>query len=103
MSEQTDSGEDRRETGNSSASTKLFDIRTIIGGLFVVYGVLVGFAGIFPTKEGLAKAQGININLWTGLSMLLLGGLFLLWVKLRPLEAPEAPAEEASESAGPIA
>ncbi|GAB3301496.1 hypothetical protein [Parasphingorhabdus pacifica] len=69
----------------SATASSLFDVRTVIGGLFLVYGVLIGGAGLFPTPEGLAKSQGININLWTGLSMLAVGGIFLLWQRLRPL------------------
>ncbi|PRW63186.1 hypothetical protein [Actinopolyspora mortivallis] len=94
MSEHPDSPQEHPEAVARSGAGKLFDVRTVIGGLFVVYGVLVGVAGLFPTEEGLAKAQGININLWTGLAMLVLGGLFLLWVRLRPLETPEIPGQE---------
>lgn len=74
-----------RESGTAS---RLFDIRTVIGGLFVLYGLLIGAAGIAPDASELEKAQGININLWTGLSMLVVGGLFILWLRLRPLQAP---------------
>ncbi|CAM03615.1 hypothetical protein A8924_4733 [Saccharopolyspora erythraea NRRL 2338] len=69
----------------SATAAKLFDVRTVIGGLFLVYGLLIGAAGLFPDEAGLAKSQGININLWTGLAMLVVGGLFVLWLLLRPL------------------
>ncbi|SDP69382.1 hypothetical protein SAMN04487905_107133 [Actinopolyspora xinjiangensis] len=85
--------ESEQPSARRDRSAKLFDVRTVIGGLFLVYGVLVGSAGLFPTEEGLDKAQGVNINLWTGLSMLLVGGIFLLWVRLRPLETPTATDE----------
>ncbi|MGJ7906930.1 hypothetical protein ACOQFL_10650 [Actinopolyspora sp. H202] len=88
MSESREPGSEQSDAARRERSAKLFDVRTVIGGLFVVYGLLVGSAGLFPTEEGLAKAQGVNINLWTGLSMLILGALFLLWVRLRPLETP---------------
>lgn len=78
----------------SATASSLFDVRTVIGGLFLVYGVLIGGAGLFPTPEGLAKSQGININLWTGLSMLAVGGVFLLWQRLRPL-APSVDEDHA--------
>ncbi|MEU6013753.1 hypothetical protein ABZ826_06670 [Streptomyces sp. NPDC047515] len=70
------------------------DIRRIIGGLFVVYGVIVTIAGITPSDADLEKAQGVThqpvdrINLWTGLAMLVLGLLFLVRLKLRPAQAP---------------
>ncbi|MCX4454663.1 hypothetical protein OG585_18550 [Streptomyces sp. NBC_01340] len=77
----------------SATATRLFDIRTIIGGLFVVYGVIVTLAGLTVSDAELAKAQGVNINLWTGLGMLALGIFFLLWLWLRPL-APPVPLPE---------
>ncbi|MFD7708400.1 hypothetical protein ACFV6E_24290 [Streptomyces sp. NPDC059785] len=76
----------------SATAARLFDIRRIIGGLFVVYGVIVTIAGISPSDEDLKKAQDININLWTGLAMLVLGLFFLVWLKLRPT-APPTPGE----------
>ncbi|WP_406837619.1 hypothetical protein ACICHK_17410 [Streptomyces sp. AHU1] len=80
----------------SATAARLFDIRRIIGGLFVIYGVIVTIAGITASDADLAKAGGVNINLWTGLGMLALGLFFLAWLWLRPLPAPvpEAPTEE---------
>lgn len=72
----------------SASAAHLFDVRRIIGGLFVVYGIIVTIAGINPSDADLKKAQGININLWTGLAMLVLGLLFLIWLKLRPTAPP---------------
>jgi xanthine/uracil/vitamin C permease (AzgA family) len=65
------------------------EIRVIIGGLFCVYGVTVGVAGLFDSQAELDKAQGVNINLWTGLAMLTFGAVFLLWAYLRPARRPE--------------
>ncbi|MET7765387.1 hypothetical protein [Streptomyces sp. NPDC005336] len=80
----------------SATAARLFDVRRIIGGLFVTYGIIVTIAGITVSDTGLKKAQNININLWTGLCMLALGLFFLLWMKLRPLAAPHpAPEPEA--------
>ncbi|GHE91680.1 hypothetical protein GCM10018785_67700 [Streptomyces longispororuber] len=72
----------------SATAARLFDIRRIIGGLFVVYGVLVTIAGITASDADLDKAEGININLWTGLGMLALGLFFLIWLRLRPAAPP---------------
>ena len=77
-----------------SAASRLFDLRTIIGGLFVLYGLLLTVVGLFDNDEEVAKADGIRINLWLGLSMLLLGALFLLWVRLRPLRIERHPLDE---------
>ncbi|AYG82358.1 hypothetical protein DWB77_04531 [Streptomyces hundungensis] len=75
----------------SASAARLFDIRRIIGGLFTLYGVIVGGAGVFVSDADLKKAQGVNINLWTGVGMLVLGLVFLTWLKLRPLAPPDAP------------
>lgn len=72
----------------SATAARLFDIRRIIGGLFVLYGVIVTVAGLSPSEADLKKAQGVHINLWTGLAMLALGLFFLIWMKLRPAVAP---------------
>ncbi|MFF1444691.1 hypothetical protein [Streptomyces sp. NPDC058295] len=74
----------------SATAARIFDLRRIIGGLFVVYGVIVTIAGITDSDAEIDKAQGININLWTGLAMLALGIFFLAWLKLRPV-APVTP------------
>jgi hypothetical protein len=79
----------------SASAARLFDVRRIIGGLFVIYGIIVTIAGLTVSDANLKKAQNVNINLWTGLAMLALGLLFLLWLKLRPTAAPHtAPPEE---------
>ncbi|REK88531.1 hypothetical protein DY245_20820 [Streptomyces inhibens] len=81
----------------SATAARLFDVRRIIGGLFVVYGVIVTIAGLMADDADLKKAQDININLWTGLGMLALGLFFLVWLKLRPAVPPTA-AELQGES-----
>lgn len=83
--------------GKSTTASRLFDLRLIIGGLFVVYGVIVTIAGISPSQATLDKAEGVNINLWTGIAMLLLGIFFLGWLKLRPV--PPAVEQEEEEGA----
>ncbi|MBT2420621.1 hypothetical protein J7F01_22625 [Streptomyces sp. ISL-22] len=72
----------------SATAARLFDIRRIIGGLFVIYGVIVTIAGLTDDDAAIDKAEGVNINLWTGLGMLLLGLFFLTWLKLRPMAPP---------------
>lgn len=85
--------------GKSTTASRLFDLRLIIGGLFVVYGVIVTIAGISPSQATLDKAEGVNINLWTGIAMLLLGIFFLGWLKLRPTPLPPADSTEEEEGA----
>jgi hypothetical protein len=67
---------------------RLFDVRRVIGGLFVVYGVIVTLIGVLDGPSELEKAQGVRINLWMGLGMLALGLLMLLWLRLNPPKEP---------------
>ena len=67
-----------------------FDIRRIIGGLFLLYGVILTVVGIFGSEATKTKAAGINVNLWTGLGMLVFGALMVTWALTRPVE-PDAP------------
>ena len=82
MSEMPDTGAEAPQ----SAAAKLFDLRVLIGGLFLVYGVMLTVAGFFTSSANLAKASHININLWMGIGMLVVGVLFLLWRRLNPLQ-----------------
>jgi len=88
------------EEERRSAAARLFDVRRVIGGLFVVYGVLVTGVGLFDGGAEIDKAQGVRINLWAGLSMLALGLLFLLWQWWRPAEAPEPPPSSSALDRG---
>jgi hypothetical protein len=81
-----------------SAAARLFDIRVMIGGLFVVYGVMLTIAGFFTSDKERAKAAGININLWLGLGMLVLGILFLVWRAVNPIKAEPNPTDAAPDS-----
>jgi len=71
---------------------KLFDLRSFIGALFVIFGVLLIIPGLSASKATIAKAAGINLQLWVGAVMLAGGILFLLWVYFRP-PAPITEAE----------
>ncbi len=83
-------------------AANLFDLRRIIGGVFVVWGVLLTILGLTDSDADIHKSAGININLLAGLGMLVVGLIFLAWAFTRPLgqELREA-SEEASGSAGP--
>lgn len=71
-----------------SAASQLFDLRTVIAVLFGVYGIVLTVMGLFTGEAELAKAGGININLWSGIGMILAAAFFLVWVWLRPLVPP---------------
>ena len=75
-------------------TARLFDVRLVIGGLFVIYGVIVTGIGLFDSSADLEKAQGVRINIWMGLAMLVFGLLVLLWLRLSPPEALPEPGDE---------
>jgi hypothetical protein len=67
-----------------------FDLRRIIGGVFLVYGAILTVVGIVGSDAVKNKAAGINVNLWTGLAMLVVGAMMIAWALMRPVE-PDAP------------
>ena len=73
-----------------------FDIRRIIGGLFVVYAVILIVTGIVGSDEVKNKAAGLNVDLWTGLGMLVFGALMIFWALTRPV-APDPRKQPATE------
>jgi hypothetical protein len=62
-----------------------FDIRRIIGALFVLYGVVLIITGAVGSDTVKNKAAGVNIDLWTGLGMLVVGVLMIFWALSRPV------------------
>jgi hypothetical protein len=78
-------------------AANLFDLRRIIGGLFVTWGVLLVVLGL----AGMGDVENAeNINLFAGLGMLALGIVFLLWAFTRPLGQELTESEQAGGSAG---
>ena len=91
-----------RRTGGDGKADVLFDIRTVIGGLFAVYGVVCLIYGLVSfTDADRAKTGGINLNLWTGIGMLVLSALFIGWTLAKPLHPDEPNAEDADAEGGP--
>jgi hypothetical protein len=70
-------------------AARLFDLRRVIGGVFLLYGLVMTILGLTASDADIEKAAGVNINLWMGLAMLALGGLFWLWALTRPLGSDE--------------
>ena len=70
---------------------RLFDLRLIIAFLFGLYGVVLVVIGFgFTSDDDLKKAEGININLWAGIAMVVLAAVFATWATLRPQFAKTA-------------
>jgi hypothetical protein len=86
----------------STTASRLFDLRTVIAVLFGVYGIVLFILGLVATDDAdIAKAGGWNINLDTGIAMLVIAVLFVLWVRLRPIKAPAEVEGTAGDAGGP--
>jgi len=80
MAEDPNTTDDREQR-----AADLFDIRRIIGGLFLLYGVTLTVLGLGASDEDLQRAEGVNVNLAVGLIMVVMAGLFIGWALWRPL------------------
>jgi hypothetical protein len=90
-------------TGNDSTGRRragLFDLRLILAVLFLLYGVIVLLVGLLSDSSDYKEKTGdINVNVWMGIAMLVVGALFAVWARLRPIVIP-VEAEQTDE-AGP--
>jgi hypothetical protein len=80
---------DEEEIAAAKAANR-FDIRRLIGGLFAVYGLILLLLGLFGSHHIKTKAAGINVDLWTGIGMLVFAALMLFWAFSKPT-VPEPP------------
>jgi len=82
--------------GKTRKRAGLFDVRVIIGALLGIYGVVLLLMGLFDTSDAeLTRADGVNVNLWTGIGLIAASVVFLVWARLRPVLVPaEHDAEE---------
>ena len=76
-------------------AANLFDLRRIIGGLFLVYGVILVVLGLGASDAEIEKAAGWNLNLWVGVAMLVVAALFLR-LGVRPAAVGEQLDEDGS-------
>ena len=45
--------------------------------------------GLFGTSDAdIAKAVGVNVNIWTGIALLIAAGLLATWARLSPVIVP---------------
>jgi hypothetical protein len=68
---------------------KWFDIRRIIGALFLLYGIVITITGIVGSHATKTKAAGINIDLWGGIGLIIFAAVMITWALLRPTAPPE--------------
>jgi drug/metabolite transporter (DMT)-like permease len=82
---------------NGKREAGAFDIRVFIGSLLGIYGVVLLLTAWFGTSDAdLAKAGGLNVNLWTGLGLVVAAAVFVGWARLRPVVVPaEKPSDDA--------
>jgi hypothetical protein len=99
-SEMQPTGASEEDEAHAARMANRFDIRRIIGGLFVLYAVILILVGILGDHAVKTKAAGINVNLYTGIAMLIVGILMIAWALLRPVQ-PE-PEETRGEGSGRI-
>lgn len=84
---------------STQTRTSAFDIRLIIALLTGVYGLVLTVLGLFVTSDDeIEKSAGVNINLWTGLALLVLTLLFVLWARLRPVRIPVRREDEEADT-----
>lgn len=67
------------------------DIKIPIGLMFTILGILLTIYGILTASdtELYARSLNINVNLWTGLFMVVVGILLLLFSKFRKVAKEE--------------
>jgi hypothetical protein len=71
----------------------LFDIRIVIGALLGIYGVVLIIMSFSTSDSDLAKASGVNANLWVGLGLIAFAVFFGTWAVLRPIVVDEEQVE----------
>jgi hypothetical protein len=93
-------GTSDEEEIRAARAANRFDIRRLIGGVFLLYGLILLALGLFGSHEIKNKAAGVNIDLWTGIGMLVFGALMVFWALSRPT-MPEPP-EKRGQGSGRI-
>jgi hypothetical protein len=93
--DEAEAAEDERGAGRAERAANLFDIRRIIGGLFLLYGLVLLVLGFGASDEDIRRAHGLNVNLAVGIALLVVACFFIAWALLRPLgrELEQAEAE----------
>jgi hypothetical protein len=85
------------EEARAQRAANLFDLRRIIGGLFLIYGAILTVVGLTDSHKEIQKAAGTHVNLYTGLAMIAVAIFFLVWAFTRPLSKQLEEAEREIE------
>lgn len=68
----------------------MLDIRIPIGLLFLILGVIVTIYGFATMGSNMYSiSANTNVNLWSGLGMLIFGSAMLISAKMTKKKAPE--------------
>jgi hypothetical protein len=97
-SEMAPTGVSDEDEARAAKLANRFDIRRIIGGLFLLYSIVLIVTGIVGDHTVKNKASGMNVDLYTGIGMLVVGVLMIVWALVRPV-VPEPP-ETRGEGSG---
>src|SRR3954449_8722408 len=91
------------ENTTAKPRANLFDIRNIIGALLGIYGVVLLVMSFTTSDSDLAKASGVNANLWVGIGLLAFAVFFIVWAVLRPIVVDEEQLERDKRAVGEAA
>jgi hypothetical protein len=81
MSHTTDGDAARQGQGDVPHKAGAFDIRVFIASLIGIYGVV------------LVMTDGVNMNLFAGIGMIIFSAAFLIWARLRPVVVRAVPPD----------
>jgi hypothetical protein len=88
-----ESGTSGTSSGSAKRTAGIFDIRVIIGALLGLFGLILVLTSLLSDPQAqVAKANDVDLNLWTGLSLLAAAAMFIAWAYLRPIVVDESAA-----------
>ncbi len=78
-------------------SAGAFDVRNVIGALMGIYGVvlLISAVALDPGVDASGAPKEAAYNIWTGVALVAVALVFLVWAKLRPIIVPDESASGA--------
>ena len=85
---------------NSEHTAGLFDVRNVIGLLFIIYGIILVIANftLDPGVDFQNVAKNADYNLQAGVPIFIFGILFMVWAKVRPQKVDEKAIKEAEKA-----
>ena len=84
----------------AAKAADLFDLRRLIGGLFLIYGRDPLVLGLGESDASIEKSAGVNVNLYAGLGHARGRRLFIAWALARPLGDGAEAESDASRAGG---